>query len=136
MNRIKKQSSEPTFTALPNPKRTRCNFESNCTSILSQVESYVKRFNSLTATELYQLKDLIDDRIAETYYWKENFMTHTEIDNYIYVVYLEDGNHHFFAKGEEAYKRYLEDDAVSIDRKTKDLFPVYETLLVKERNVA
>ena len=136
MNKTIKKSSEPPFTALPNPQRTRFNFESNCTSILSQVESYVNRFSSLTAIELNQLKELIDERIAETYYWKENFMTHTELDNYIYIVYLDDGNYHYYFKGADAYKRYLEDDAVMVDRKTKDLFPVFETILVKEKAVA
>ena len=130
---IKKQSSEPPFTALPNPANTGRKTD---ISILSQVMTYVNRFNSLTALELDQLKKLIDGRIAETYDWKENFMTHTDFDNYIYIVYFEDGGHHFYFKGAEAYKRYLEDDAIMVDRKTKDLFPIYETILVKEKLTA
>ena len=130
---IKKQSSEPPFTALPNPANTGRKTD---TTILSQVMTYVNRFNSLTALELDQLKKLIDGRIAETYDWKENFMTHNEIDNYLYVVYLEDGQYHYYHKGADAYQRYLEDDAIMVDRKTKDLFPKFETIFVKEKLTA
>lgn len=60
------------------------------------------------------------------------FMLHDFIDNYYYIVYYKDGNYVTDCIGEKAYKKYMDDDdAVRIARKTKELFPKFETLLEK-----
>lgn len=80
---------------------------------------------------LTEIVKLIDSRIEEVYDEKENFMYHDEIDDYIYVVYYLDRKV-YYCKGKEAYENYIRDDeALSVYRKTKDLFPTYELLLEK-----
>ena len=137
----KKQHREPAFPMLPiNPVSTGVQVESTCNNIVSYEKSnvaseiyrYVDRFTKLTGTELIRLKELIDARIEEVYDFKCNFMIHDRLDNYIYVVRFVDGDHHYYVKGNEAYHRFLEDDAISVERKTKDLFPTVELLLKKE----
>ena len=143
MKQEKKLHSKLPFAA-QHPVRTTGQVESTCKHIVTYEDSVVanevykcvNRFTTLTGTELLRLKDLIDQRIKEVYDFKCNFMIHDQIDNYIYIVNMADGEYHYYIKGDEAYKRFLEDDAVSIERKTKDLFPIIELLLKKETYTA
>lgn len=98
-----------------------------------QIFAFNKGIENFVGTDLTELKKLIELKIQEDYDRKENFMLHDRIDDYIYVVYYIDGEYHSYCKGCDAYERYMRDaDAVSIKRKTKDLFPVYEDLIEKE----
>lgn len=86
-----------------------------------------------TGTDLLMLKELIDSKMEDDYDLKENFMLHDTIDNYLYVVYYVDDNHHTYAKGKEAYDEFIANDfAIRVARKTKNLYPTYEDLLIKE----
>ena len=98
-----------------------------------QVYAFNSNISQFAGTDLEELKKLIDIKIREEQERAENFMLHDWTDNYIYVVYYLNGEYHYYCKGKEAYKRYLNDaDAIKVARKTKDLFPNYETILEKE----
>lgn len=74
----------------------------------------------------------IIEKEYEHYDDKECFMLHEEIDNFFYYVYYKDGSRHMEYIGRKAYLKYVEnDDAVKIERKTKDLFPTFELLAEK-----
>ena len=89
--------------------------------------------NSLNTVDLLSLKTQIENKIDEYYHLKENFYLHEEHDDYIYIIDYIDGSHHYEYIGARAYRKYIGDSsAIAIRRKTKDLFPVYETLLEKE----
>ena len=85
----------------------------------------------LSGLELEHLKQIIDEQIQIDYEKKDNFMLHDTLDDYLYVVYFENGTYHSFCKGKDAYERDKEDDAVKVVRKSKDLFPTIEILLEK-----
>lgn len=64
--------------------------------------------------------------------YREMWYTHDNVDDYIYIVHYSDGHTHMTCKGKESYTEYMaSDDAVMLERKTKDLFPTYQTLLQK-----
>lgn len=88
-------------------------------------------------TDLTKLKELIEEKIQEDYHRKENFMLHDRIDDYIYLVYYLDNEYHYYYKGKDAYDEYIKNvEAVKIVRKSKDLFPTFETLIEKEMFVS
>lgn len=95
-------------------------------------------FNAFISTmdghQLEALRRKIERQEQIVYDRKENFHLHDRTDNYIYIVNYQDGSFIYDYLGSRAYERYIDDPtAVSIDRKTKDLFPVYEHLLSKEK---
>ena len=82
---------------------------------------------------LLELKKQIDKQIEKNYNLKENFMLHEGLDEYLYIIHFADGHRYIEQKGKKAYEMYINDiQAVSLERKTKDLFPKYELLLTKE----
>lgn len=98
-----------------------------------QIMQFNESIAHFTGTDLLMLKELINDKMYDDYDLKENFMLHDTIDNYLYVVYYTDSTHHTFAKGKQAYDEYISNDsAIRVARKTKNLFPTYEDLLIKE----
>lgn len=98
-----------------------------------QITAFYSTLSAYKGVELEELKRIIDRKIIDDYERKENFMLHNQIDDYIYIVYFADGSQHYFCKGRDAYERYMKDStAIRVARKTKDLYPVYEDLMVKE----
>ena len=88
--------------------------------------------NITSAAMLEKIKEYANNRIADNYDLIENFMFHDKIDSYIYEIKYNDGNKYVDYIGKRAYDKYMNDDnAISIYRKTKDLFPTYELLLQK-----
>lgn len=84
-------------------------------------------------TDLHELKRLIEQKIQEEYDLPENFMHHDKVDDYIYIVEYFDGSYHYDCIGKRSYEEYIGNvNAVRIRRKTKELYPTYETLLEKE----
>lgn len=98
-----------------------------------QIIAFNNAISAYKGVDLEELKKLIDQKIREDYERKENFMLHDDVDDYIYIVYYANGDHHYFCKGKDAYNRYIKDsNAVRVARKTKDLYPVYEDIMAKE----
>lgn len=65
--------------------------------------------------------------------YNEMWYDHDNVDDYIYIVHYSDGHTHTTCRGKQSYNEYMtSEDAVMIERKTKDLFPTYQTLLKKE----
>ena len=88
------------------------------------------KINSMSTADLLNLKSFIEDKIDEYYNLPDNFYLHEKTDDYIYIVDYEDGSFHYTYKGADAYREYTNDlRAVGIRRKTKDLFPKYETMI-------
>ena len=82
---------------------------------------------------LLELRKCIDKQIELNYERKENFMLHEELDEYLYIIHYTDGHTYIAQTGKKAYDMYINDDsAISIERKTKNLFPTYELLIKKE----
>ena len=90
---------------------------------------------TMNAQQLLNLKSMIDDQIEAAYDLPENFYLHETLDDYLYIVKYDDGSSHLYIKGAQAYREYKANRcAVGIIRKTKDLFPVFELMLVKENH--
>ena len=90
--------------------------------------------NKMSGAELMQLKELIDKEMQNQYDNIDNFMYHDSVDEYLYVWSRTDGTTGVDCIGERAYKRFMNDPlAYEIGRQTKNLFPTYETLIVKEQ---
>ena len=89
-------------------------------------------FATIDPATMDAVKQLLAKREKELY--NERWWSHGKTDNYIYIVNYANGDYHMDYLGERSYQRYLkDDDAVSIGRRTKDLFPIYEELMRKER---
>lgn len=87
---------------------------------------------TLDGHQLESLRRAIEEQERAVYDRKENFYLHKEVDGYIYITHFADGSFYYDCIGQNAYERYRSDPmAVSLERKTKDLFPVYEQLLSK-----
>lgn len=79
-----------------------------------------------------QIKELIEDNIRENYYLKDNFKFHDKLDSYFYITTFANGEYHLDTTGKRGYERFIEnEDAIKLERKTKDLFPTYEVLMTK-----
>ena len=79
---------------------------------------------------IVKIQELIEDNIERNYELKDNFKFHDEIDSYFYIVRYTNGEYNLYAKGKDAYDRYRRDEnAVCVERKTKNLYPTYETLI-------
>ena len=98
----------------------------------AEVLSFTQSFERLASQDLIKLKEQIDRQLEEIYERKENFYLHEKIDDYIYIVHYLDGHTHMDYIGARSYNEYISnEDAIKIERKTKDLFPTYETLMEK-----
>ena len=97
----------------------------------TEVDIALEILDKLSGAELKRFKELFDKKYNEVVQLDCNYPMHDYIDNYLYIVYFKDGTHHLFSKGEDAYDTYSR-CGVRLERKTKDLFPIYETLLEKE----
>ena len=72
-------------------------------------------------------KQIIEEREYEL--WEPMWWTH-EVDEWLYVLYYDDGKTNLTHKGKEAYETYCEDERIYlIMRKTKHLFPLWEVVL-------
>lgn len=97
-----------------------------------QQELFRSRIAKYSGADLQLIKDLVNAQIDIEYEKPENFMYHKKIDDYLYLVYYQDGTFNLFCIGADAYERFMKrDDAVRVERKTKDLFPKYEVILKK-----
>ena len=95
-----------------------------------QQEVFRNRIAKYSGADLQLIKDMVNRQIDIEYEKPENFMYHTTVDDYLYVVYYEDGTSNLFCIGADAYDRFRRRaDAVMVKRKTKDLFPSYEVIL-------
>lgn len=87
---------------------------------------------TLSPSDLYDLKKQVEDRIADLYWEDDNFQNREEHDGYIYIIVYNDLTYYFDFIGKRAYNRYLTDkNAIRIECKTKDLFPEYKLLMSK-----
>lgn len=92
----------------------------------------IEMLRSLSISELESLRDAMNKVIEERY--DEMWWIHDKIDNYLYVVHYADDKKHMSCKGKESYEEFMKhDDAIWIERYTKDLFPTYEFLMRKEQ---
>lgn len=91
---------------------------------------------NLSMDELLIMKKNIQIQIESKKQEKENFMYRDEKDDYIYIVYFYDDTRRYYQTGQKAYNDYLKAEAAKIGRKTKTLFPVFETLLEKNQIIA
>lgn len=91
--------------------------------------------HSMTAADLEAIKEMIAREERSRY--EEMWWTHDRIDNYLYYVYYDDGTQWMHCVAKKVYDEYIKNEkAICIKRKTKDLFPTWETMLTKERNEA
>lgn len=98
----------------------------------TEVLSFAQQFQKLTSKDLISLKEQIDKQLEEIYDRTENFYLHEEKDDYIYIVHYLDGHTHIDYIGAKSYEEYMSHaDAIKLERKTKNLFPKYETLMEK-----
>ena len=96
------------------------------------MNTVIDTIGSMNTADLLLLKQYIESKIEDNYDDPGNFYLHDRIDDYIYIVDYEDGTYHYYCKGADAFKEYMGVSyATRIRRKTKDLFPVYETLKEK-----
>ena len=97
-----------------------------------QIEGFKLALKSLTTDELYELKEKVDEEIADQYWCDANFFHREEKDSYIYIVVYNDLTYHYDYIGERTYNEYMRNEkAIRIECKTKDLFPEYKVLMAK-----
>lgn len=90
---------------------------------------------TLNTTDLDAIKKMIAQEERSRY--DQMWWTHDRVDNYLYYVFYEDGSYWMHCIASKVYNEFIKNDkAVCIKRKTKDLFPVWETMIEKERNEA
>lgn len=98
-----------------------------------QKEVFRTRISKYSGADLKLIKKMVDEQIKADYEKIENFMYHETVDEYLYVVNYEDGTSNLFSIGADAYERYRKrSDAISVERKTKRLFPTYEIILSRD----
>lgn len=119
-------------------KRTRENIPNDIVQLLyheekSNTEILFESIEKLTGFELLELKGKIEKQFQKVIDREENFFLHDYIDNWFYMVNYEDESWHLFVKGQDAYREYTSNpSAVAITRKSKDLFPTYQTMMSKQ----
>ena len=95
-----------------------------------QMEVFRSRIAKYSGKDLQIIQKILDEQLEKEYEKPENFMFHTTVDDYLYVVYYQDGTSNLFCIGADAYERYMKrSDAIRVERKTKNLFPSYEVIL-------
>lgn len=98
-----------------------------------QTNAFYRSIQFLDGHDLIALKEMIDEQIEYSRHLKENFYLNDSTDDYIYIVRYNDNSYHYVFKGAEAYNEYIDhNDAIRIERKTKDLFPIFELLMEKK----
>lgn len=90
--------------------------------------------NHLDGLQLKDLKERFDARYEELCQKDRNFMLQDFVGDYVYVVYTDEENYHMYCKGKQAYDYYKE-YGIKIERKTKDLFPTYKTVMEKDKEI-
>lgn len=94
-----------------------------------QIFQYVSTMDSADLDAIKMMVAARENELYDIRWW-----THEKIDEYLYIVHYRDGRKHLSCKGADSYQEYIRnDDAIWIERKTKDLFPTYETLMRKEQ---
>lgn len=96
----------------------------------SKIEDAIDLLDKLSCTELKRIKEYFDQKYEEVRRLDSNYILHDFVDDYIYVVYFDDGSVCQYCKGQSAYSMY-KSFGVRLERKTKDLFPKYEKLMEK-----
>ena len=90
------------------------------------------QLRKLKMEDIALAKQIIEEREYEL--WEPMWWTH-EMDEWLYVLYYDDGKTHLTHKGKEAYETYCEDERIYlIMRKTKHLFPLWEVVLERSVN--
>ena len=97
----------------------------------SRIEDAIDLLDKLTCTELKRIKEYFDQKYEQVRRKDSNYILHDFVDDYIYVVYFDDGTVSQYCKGQNAYSMY-KNFGVRLERKTKDLFPKYEKLMEKK----
>lgn len=94
-------------------------------------EQICNTIHTMSHEDLDAVKKMIAAEEKSRY--DDMWWTHDRIDDYLYIVHYRDGSTHLSCKGKDSYEEYMkEDDALWIERKTKNLFPVKEFLMRKE----
>lgn len=97
-----------------------------------QQNAFYRAMQFLNGHDLLALKEMVEDQIQYAKHLKENFYLNNTADDYIYIVHYRNGKYHYVFKGAEAYNEYMGNDkAWKLERKSKELFPTYESLLEK-----
>ena len=94
-----------------------------------QIFQYVSTMDSADLDAIKMMVAARENELYDIRWW-----THEKIDEYLYKVHYQDGHTHITCKGKDSYEEYMRnDDAIWIERYTKDLFPTYELLMRKEQ---
>lgn len=94
-----------------------------------------EQIHNLSTADLEAIKEMIAQEEKNRY--DEMWWTHDRIDNYLYYVYYDDGTQWMHCIAKKVYDEYIKNEkAICIKRKTKNLFPTWETMIAKERNKA
>ena len=94
-----------------------------------QIYEYVSTIDSADLDAIKMMVAARENELYDIRWW-----THETIDDYLYKVHYQDGHTHISCKGADSYREYIRnEDAVWIERYTKDLFPTYEFLMRKEQ---
>ena len=96
----------------------------------NEIEKAIELLDKLNGAELQQFVRKFNKKFEEVKRNDNNFMMHDFVDDYLYIVYFQDGAHYTYCKGEDAYSSY-KSCGIRLERKTKELFPTYEVLLEK-----
>lgn len=105
-------------------------FNSSINTPQARLKELLDSMDKLSGFELEELKNKFDAKFEKLSQLDRNYNLHDFIDDYTYIVYYNDDSFHYYSKGQEAYKSYL-NSGVKLERKTKDLYPTYESLLNK-----
>lgn len=98
----------------------------------NNVDTLLDAIDKLTGMELLQMQEKIHDQFQKVIDREENFFLHDYVDDWFYIVNYEDDSYYLYTKGKDAYEEYLRNEkAIAITRKSKDLFPVYQTMMSK-----
>lgn len=97
-----------------------------------QQNAFYRAMQFLNGHDLLALKDMVEDQIQYAKHLKENFYLNDTTDDYIYIVHYRNGKFHYVFKGADAYNEYMNNEkAWKLERKSKALFPTYESLMEK-----
>lgn len=95
------------------------------------LENAIELLDKLNCFELKRIKELFDQKYEKVSLKDSNYIQHNFIDNYLYIVEYPYGEKRMFCRGEDAYNDYSK-YGQKLTRRTKNLFPTYETLLEKD----
>lgn len=98
-----------------------------------KTDTFIRNLKKLNGIELLETKKLFDAVYEELVKEDCNYMLHDFVDDYTYIVHYDDGTKYMFCKGKKAYDQFMTEHGIKLERRTKELRPTYETLLVKEK---